>query len=171
MTPDPAERPTAIPGITLRAHREDDLEFLHRLFATTREAEMRQLVDWTDEQKEAFVASQFQLQHDHYTRHYPGASLDIVLEHGDPIGRLYVYRVPSEIRLMEVTLLPEKRNRGIGGTLTRSILAEAAESNRPVVLHVEHWNPAVRLYQRLGFVARGTSDAVNQRMEWWPPAS
>ncbi len=163
-----AERPTGIPGIALRAYREDELEFLYELFATTRADEMDLLLDWTDAQKESFVRSQFQLQHDHYKRHYPGASLDVVLERGNPIGRLYVYRAPSEIRLMEVTLRPEKRNRGLGGALTREILAEAEASGRPVVLHVEPWNPAMRLYERLDFVAKEEGDVHSRRMEWWP---
>jgi ribosomal protein S18 acetylase RimI-like enzyme len=169
MTLSDSERPTGIPGITLRTYREDELEFLYELFATTRADEMDLLMDWTDAQKESFVRSQFQLQHDHYTRHYPGASLDVVLERGNPIGRLYVYRAPSEIRLMEVTLLPEKRNRGVGGALTRKILAEAESSGRPVVLHVEPWNPAMHLYERLDFVAKEDVSESSRRMEWWPP--
>lgn len=165
-------RSTSTPEFRLRPYREDqpdELEFLYQLYATTRADEMRQLLDWTDEQKEAFVRSQFQLQHDHYTKNYPGATFDVVVHDDERIGRLYVYRVPSEIRLMEVTLLPEWRKRGIGGALTREILCEAADSDRPVVLHVESWNPAVRLYERLGFVK--TADVgINLRMEWRPGA-
>ena len=160
-------RPTSIPGIDLRPYGEDDLEFLYQLYATTRADEMGQLLDWTDDQKRVFVRSQFQLQHDHYTKNYPGATLDVVIEDGERIGRLYVYRVPSEIRLMEVTLLPEKRNRGLGGALTRDVVSEAASSKRPVVLHVESWNPARRLYERLGFVDV-EEVGINLRMEWRP---
>ena len=167
MHEDP-ERPTTVPGIALRAYREDELEFLHELYATTRGDEMRLLVDWTDDQKESFVRSQFQLQHEHYTKYYPGTTFDLVLERGAPIGRLYVYRAPSEIRLMEITLLPEKRGQGIGGALTREIQAEAESSERPVILHVEPWNAALRLYERLGFVAKEDVSVNNRRMEWWP---
>lgn len=155
----------SIPGVSLRPFRQDEVEFLYQLYATTRADEMALLADWTDEQKEHFVRSQFQLQHDHYTKSYPGATLDVVCDEEEPIGRLYVYRVASEIRLMEVTLLPERRNQGIGGALTRDLLAEAEASGRPVVLHVESWNPALRLYERLGFV-RTAEVGINLRMEW-----
>ncbi len=143
------------------------MDFLLDLYATTRADEMRNLVDWTPAQKEEFIRSQFQLQHTHYTKHYPGATLDIVVEGSRPIGRLYVYRVPSEIRLMEVTLLPEKRNLGIGAELTRGIQREASASGRPIILHVETWNPALRLYRRLGFV-EVAEEGINLQMEWRP---
>jgi ribosomal protein S18 acetylase RimI-like enzyme len=161
-------RATSVPGLCLRAYREEELGFLYELYASTRADDMRRLVDWNDGQKQAFVRSQFELQHGHYTKHYPGASLDVVFENGAPIGRLYVYRAANEIRLMEVTILPARRNCGIGGALTREILSEAAGSGRPVVLHVESWNPAMRLYERLGFVAVGEG-GVHQRMERLAP--
>jgi ribosomal protein S18 acetylase RimI-like enzyme len=168
VDPAPVIRATSIPGIGLRACRESDLAFLEKLFATTREAELRQLGDWADAQKAEFVRSQFQLQHDHYTQHYPGATLDVVLEGDLPIGRWYVHRGRNEIRLMEVTLLPEKRNRGIGSALTGELLAEAAGSGVPVVLHVEARNPARHLYERLGFSVSSDPGAAYQRLEWNP---
>lgn len=152
--------------MTLRPHTAEDLEFLCALYATTRERELA-LVDWTDDQKAAFVRMQFEAQHAHYTRYYGGADLDVVLERGERIGRLYVHRSAGELRLMEVTLLPERRGRGVGGALTEELLAEAAGSGRLVVLHVEDDNPAKRLYERLGFVEAGV-EGIYRRMEWRP---
>lgn len=165
----PGCRSTSLPGVTLRTFRPDELEFLLRLYATTREDELRR-VDWSDAEKRAFVRSQFELQHTHYQTHYAGADFDVILERGEPIGRIYVYCSPSEIRLMEITLLPERRNRGIGGALTAALCEEAARSGRRVVLHVEPWNPAHRLYARLGFEDAGEEGAY-RRMEWSPPRS
>jgi ribosomal protein S18 acetylase RimI-like enzyme len=52
---------------------------------------------------------------------------------------------------MDIALLSEFRKQGIGTVLLQNILAEAAENSLPVTIHVERFNPALKLYQRLGF--------------------
>jgi ribosomal protein S18 acetylase RimI-like enzyme len=141
-----------VSAVTLRPIREEDLEFLLRLYATTRADEMAMVTDWTDEQKDAFVRMQFQAQHAWYQEHYGDAQFDLVLVDGIPAGRLYVHQRAAEIRLVDISLLPEYRRRGIGTALLRELFAESAESGKPVTIHVEKFNPAMRLYERLGFV-------------------
>lgn len=128
------------------------MEFLLRLYATTRADEMAMVTDWRDEQKEQFVRMQFQAQHAWYQEHYGGAQLDLILAGGIPAGRFYVQRRETEIRLMDISLLPEYRNRGIGTALLKELFAESAATGKPVTIHVEKYNPAMRLYERLGFV-------------------
>lgn len=128
------------------------MEFLLRLYATTRAEEMAMVTDWTDEQKEQFVRMQFQAQHAWYQEHYGGAQLDLILADGIPAGRFYVHRRETEIRLMDISLVPEHRNRGIGTALLKELFAESAATGKPVTIHVEKYNPAMRLYERLGFV-------------------
>jgi ribosomal protein S18 acetylase RimI-like enzyme len=127
------------------------MELLFRLYASTRADEMAMVVDWTDEQKEVFLRMQFQAQHAWYREHYEGAQLDLILIDGIPAGRLYVHRRDAEIRLMDITLLPEHRNSGVGSSLLRELMAEAEAANKPLTIHVEKYNPAMRLYRRLGF--------------------
>ena len=52
---------------------------------------------------------------------------------------------------MDIALLPEFRNHGIGSTLLEQILEEGRNRNLPVTIHVERFNPALHLYERLGF--------------------
>ncbi len=73
---------------------------------------------------------------------------------GVPAGRLYVARWPGEIRVMDIALLPEFRGRGIGSRLLRAIIEEAESSRCAVSIHVERMNPALSLYERLGFRLR-----------------
>ena len=146
------EDAVGLPSFTLRSIREEDIEFLLRLYWTTRADEMAMVTDWTDEQKDAFVRMQFQAQHAWYQEHYGDAQFDLVLVGGIPAGRLYVHRRATEIRLVDISLLPEYRNGGIGTTLLRELFEESAESGKPVTIHVEKYNPAMRLYERLGFV-------------------
>ena len=70
---------------------------------------------------------------------------------GEPIGRIYIEQTASEIRLMDVALLPGWRGRGIGSALLRALIEQAEAASLPVGLHVEPYNPVLRLYQRFGF--------------------
>lgn len=141
----------ATPSITLRPICEEDMGFLLRLYGTTRADEMAMVVDWTDEQKDFFIRMQFEAQHAHYHQHYGDAQFDLILVDGAPAGRLYVHRRPAEIRLVDISLMPEYRNGGIGTSLLRELFVESAASGKPITIHVEKYNPAMRLYERLGF--------------------
>lgn len=152
--------------VTFRPIRADDDEFLCALYASTREEELAP-VPWSAAEKAAFLRMQFDAQHRHYQEHYPKARFDLVLAAGEPIGRLYVDHWPAEIRLIDVALVPAWRNRGIGGALLRDLMAEAAAAGKPLTIHVERFNPALRLYERLGF--RKIEDKeVYHLMEWRP---
>lgn len=138
-------------AVTLRPIRDDDREFLFRLYAGTREEELA-VVAWDAAQKEAFLRQQFEAQHAYWTEHYRGATFEVVLVDGEPAGRLYVDRWPNEVRIVDIALLPEHRGAGTGTRLLERVFAEADAAGKPVSIHVESFNPARRLYDRLGFV-------------------
>ena len=106
---------TLPPGIALREECDDDLPFLRALYASTRAGELAP-VPWPDAQKRAFLDQQFALQREQYRQHYAGAEWLLVERHGTAVGRLYVRR-SSEVRLMDIALLPELRGAGLGTTL------------------------------------------------------
>jgi len=142
------------PGIELRPTEPDDRDFLLSVYGSTR-AEELSLVPWTDTDKAAFVASQFEAQDSYYRQMYPDALFLVVLVAGEPVGRLYLTRIDDEIRVIDIALLPAHRRRGIGSALMASVTALADREGRSVTLHVEPWNPAKRLYERLGFASEG----------------
>jgi len=151
-------------GVKLRPAGDADLEFLYRLYASTRADEMA-LVDWAAEQKEQFLCMQFNAQHSFYHEHFTEAEFDIIQQAGLDIGRLYVDRRPAEIRIIDIALMPDYRGKGVGGEIMQSLLDEAADCSKSVTIHVEHNNPALRLYKRLGF--RQVEDqGVYLLMEW-----
>jgi GNAT superfamily N-acetyltransferase len=137
-------------GIELRPVGPSDRDFLLRVYSSTREEELR-LVDWSDDQKAAFVRMQFEAQDSYYREHYHPATFDVVKVDGEPVGRLYVARWEDEIRIIDVALLPEHRGRGIGTSVIRALLDEAAAFGKRLSIHVEKHNPARRLYERLAF--------------------
>lgn len=154
--------------LRLRAATPADDAFLRRVYASTREEELAQ-VDWSDAQKRAFLGMQFDAQDHHYRTHFPGTRFDVIERDGVPIGRLYVQRA-ADIHILDISLLPEHRGAGAGGALLRELQGEAAASARRVTIHVERTNPALRLYERLGFRVEADDDAVYLFMAWRPEA-
>src|SRR5688572_22202669 len=137
-------------AITLRNVCENDAAFLMEAYGSTRADELA-LVSWSDEQKEAFLKFQFDAQHGFYHDQYPQASYNIILKDSEPVGRLYVLREEDLIRILDITVLPQFRNAGVGTSLVRELLDEGARTRKPVHIWVEHFNPSLRLFERLGF--------------------
>jgi GNAT superfamily N-acetyltransferase len=150
LTVDRASHPDGAAAVALRPIVPHDRSFLLAVYASTREPELAAL-EWDAAQKTAFVRMQFDAQHAYYQEHYAGAAFDIILVDGQPAGRLYVSREDDEIRIVDIALLPEYCNRGIGTTLLKGLQSEAAAAGKPLRIHVERFNPALRLYERLGF--------------------
>jgi ribosomal protein S18 acetylase RimI-like enzyme len=137
--------------IRLRAAGDSDRAFLFQVYASTRSDELVH-AGWSVDQLYAFLSMQFDVQHRYYHENFPSARFDVIELDGKPAGRLYVERQAEEIRVVDISLLPEYRGRGYGGTLMRALLSEAGAARKRVVLHVEQHNRAAHLYQRLGFV-------------------
>ena len=154
------------PEVSFRPIEPGDEPFLCRLYATTRQDEMA-VVPWSEEEKSRFLKSQFEAQHKFYREQFPEGDFRIVLLGGKPAGRLYLDRRRDEIRLVDIALLPRHRRKGLGGKLMQGVLVEGRESGRLVRIHVEHNNPAMRLYLRLGFKKIDTN-GVYHLMEWDP---
>jgi ribosomal protein S18 acetylase RimI-like enzyme len=140
----------AISGVELRPATPGDREFLVAVFRTTREDELDR-TGWSEPEKAAFVDAQFRAQDVHYRETYPDGRFLVVTRAGEPIGRLSLAQRADEVRVMDIALVPGARGQGIGSSLLAAVMTEADAAGLPVRLHVEPWNPAKRLYERLGF--------------------
>jgi GNAT superfamily N-acetyltransferase len=156
-------------AVARRPVADDDRDFLFAVYASTRDDELAP-VPWTMAEKRAFLRQQFDLQDRSYRAQFPDATFDVVLHAGRPVGRLYVVRAPDEIRVLDIALLPAARGAGLGSALLGAILAEARDAGKRVRLHVERFNPARRLYDRLGFATVGDA-GVYLLLEWRPEAA
>lgn len=150
--------------LSFRPITDSDRDFLYSVYASTRTEELK-LTDWDDERKVEFLDMQFSAQHQYYQEHYTDTLFQTILCEGRPAGRLYLAHWPSEIRIVDLALLPEYRNLGIGSQILTGILNEAKAKGLPVNIHVERFNPALNLYRRLGFVKKG-EHGVYDFMEW-----
>jgi RimJ/RimL family protein N-acetyltransferase len=150
LTMPPPLKAAAGLGITCRPMAETDLPFVEALYASTRAEEVA-LTGWPPEQQKAFLAQQHRAQHNHYRVSYATAEWLIVEREGEPIGRLYLDEREDRVRIIDISLVPAARGRGIGGVLLADIIAAAEDCGLGVTLHVEVNNPARRLYERLGF--------------------
>ena len=163
----PPLRAAAALGISYRPITDEDLPFLFEVYGSTRAEELAP-TGWPVEMKVQFLQQQFTAQHDHYQRHYPDAEWLVIMRGADSVGRLYVEEWPSQIRLIDIAILPDFRRLGIGSAILSDLLLWASEKSKPVTIHVEKANPARSLYERMGFVfaqENGTYDLL----EWRPP--
>jgi GNAT superfamily N-acetyltransferase len=141
---------------SLRPESDEDFPFLEHLYISVRWPELEPTA-WPDEIKLGFLRSQFGMQRQHYRTHYSDADFAILESRGTPVGRLYLFRGKSDVRIVDISLLPELRGRGVGTALLTAVIDEATGDNKSVSIHVEKFNPAQRLYRRLGFAEAGES--------------
>ncbi len=110
---------------------------------------------------------QFRAQSWNYRSAYIGAVDQIIELNDEPIGRLMVHETEAEILLVDIALLPQYHNLGIGTKLLQQLKSRSREAKKPLRLHVLLTSPGVRLYQRLGFT-RIADDGVYMAMELLP---
>lgn len=153
--------------VTLRSVCPEDETFLLQVYASTRVDELA-LAAWDDSHREAFLRLQFAAQQQHYQTHFPEGDHQLILVGDRPIGRIYVASTADEIRILDIALLPEHRNSGIGSSMIKKIVSEASKAGKPVRIYVESFNPSLRLFERLGFSS--VQDIGTHRLlEWRSP--
>lgn len=75
----------------------------------------------------------------------------IITLEGSDVGWLQCIGSSDELFVAQLFVDGPFQNRGIGTEVMNRLISEAAHANQPVILAVAKVNPALRLYQRLGF--------------------
>ena len=153
-------------SIGVRPVTADDAEMLLEIYKSSRGDDLRGL-GWAEDRISEFLGMQYEAQQNFYESEYKRATDEIVLWKGEPAGRLIVERREHEIRCVDVALLPEHRNSGIGTFLIQKLQDEARREKKPLRLQVIRFNRAVNLFERLGFV-RTSETGTHFQMEWTP---
>jgi GNAT superfamily N-acetyltransferase len=156
-------------SVTLRPADEGDRAFLFEAYASFRRDALVPL-GWDELATERYLRTQFEAEERDWRQHRPGAQCMVILSDDEPVGRFYLARSAQEIRVMDITLLPEHQGQGIGTALLGGLLEEARRSHRTVRAHVERGSAALRLYRRLGFLHAATRGGT-WLMEWTAEAA
>src|SRR6185503_9496607 len=99
-------------AISLRAATPEDNAFLLEVFASTRD-DFKMLIS-DENQLAALISMQFNFQRQQYQDGYPDGEDNIILSNRQPIGRMFTSEGDRTITLVDIALLPEYRNSGIG---------------------------------------------------------
>ena len=151
---------------TLRPVKPDDAAFLIQVYKSSRGEDLREL-GWDETRIDEFLDMQYDAQRAFDDKDHAEATDEVILAAGDRAGRLRVHARENEIRCIDLALLPEFRNQGLGTLLLRRLQREAAAANKPLRLQVIRFSRAISLFERLGFV-RTSETGTHFQMEWKP---
>lgn len=142
--------------VSFRPVMKEDEAFLLGVYGSTRAEEIA-LTNWDSQQRDTFVRMQFIAQQLHYSQQYPGGEYLIILLDVTEIGRLYIANIGTEIRIIDITILPDYRSAGLGTQILKELMYEAKSMGLPLCIYVESFNRSHGLFERLGFVKTGES--------------
>jgi ribosomal protein S18 acetylase RimI-like enzyme len=154
--------------VNLRPESVADEPFIRRLIMET-VAEELGAAAWPEPMRNHLLGIQYAARRQAHLANPAAASHVIQADGTDSIrvdaGWAVVNRMPHEVRLVEIMLLPEMRGKGIGTAVIHEVLASAAAAGKPLRLNVNMMNQgAIRFYERLGFL-KTAQDAVQYLME------
>ena len=148
----------------LRPCEASDDVFLYDVFATTWESEVAALPNQNLAQH--VLRIQHIAQERRFTSRYPGHERFVVLVGDQPAGRLYVHQHESTVHVVDLTLMPEHRNQGLGSQILRDVFDLAARADMTVTIRVGRRNrQATDLATALGFRLVNVDDLDNY-FEW-----
>jgi ribosomal protein S18 acetylase RimI-like enzyme len=125
--------------ISLRPAGHQDFDYCERLYFGEMEWIMREL-----HLDRAAQAASFQQQWD-------PSQVSIITLDGSDVGWLQTTTQDDELFVAQMVVDRPFQRRGIGTEVLERLIVDAADANRTMRLNVVKINPALRLYERLGF--------------------
>lgn len=155
--------------VGIRPATASDEPFLKRVHDSARHWEFQSLrTDGANDVFHSVLDQQFKNQQNAYFAAYEEAQYSIITWMNKDVGRLYADYQESEVRILDIAVLAEYRDHGIGSVLTKGICIEAGMRGATVRLSVHYLNRAKRLYSRIGFRQIGEYGPM-QLLEWYHP--
>jgi ribosomal protein S18 acetylase RimI-like enzyme len=162
-----AEAPSHLSSrpLTLRRANPSDEPLLFALFAEEKAAHFAAL-GLAQSQLGPLLEMQYRARRIGYQSSFPNATQWVIVDPvACPVGQLLRNDEPQIIHLMDISLVPSVRARGIGTQILSALQGEAARAGKRIDLQVATASPARRLYLRLGFATQ-SGDSVTERMIW-----
>ncbi|HET9761850.1 MAG TPA: GNAT family N-acetyltransferase [Nocardioidaceae bacterium] len=139
---------------------------MYDVFSTTWESEVAALPNQNLAQH--VLRIQHIAQERRFASQYPDLQRYIVVQDGEPAGRLYVHESASLLEVVDLTLMPRFRDHGIGTGIFHQLFEHATRERQAIALRVERRNErATMLYSQLGFDLVSVDDLDNY-FEWTP---
>jgi len=154
--------------VRLRPVTERDLSFLFDVVSSSVREQFK-LMGGDVRMMEPLLRIQFESQTREYKERFPEAVHYIITLNDLDAGRIYLNRSPEEIRILDLTLLPEYRGKGLGAFVLKVFEEEAARTGLPIRIYVEDGNRSLRLFDRLGYRFHSKLGEVHNLLEWIPP--
>lgn len=144
--------------LSLRPSTALDTPFLRGLHHVAyRDVVLRQFGAWEEEAQDFW-----------FERSLGEADFRVIMRGSLPVGALGTKDEASRINIVELQVLPEWQNQGIGTFALGTELSRARLAGRPVELRVLKENHARRLYERHGFHVTGESETHYLMRRTWP---
>jgi ribosomal protein S18 acetylase RimI-like enzyme len=152
-------------SLSLRPARASDREFIESLYRSTRDD--LHLVDAS----RGFIETLNDQRHLAKTASYSDCFSDaiyfIVEEQGDRIGQVSIDFSHNEIRIIDLSLIPEARGKGYGVKIIKVLKQASNAVCVPIVLNVYKSNSAAKhLYETEGFKVTHSSQMIDS-MAWY----
>ena len=143
--------------IHCRPITEGDEPFIRRLITETLFQELAAWA-WPEPMREQMLEIQYRVKRQGIAANYATAEVSVIESDATPVGWMVVAAADADLHIVEIAVLPESRGKGFGAAALRAVMKEADRRGVPVRLNVNTGNPAVRLYERLGFRRSGGSE-------------
>src|SRR5688572_5051195 len=154
------------PGLDLRLARVDDEEFLLSLFYSAR-PELA-FIPLPPAQLRLLMRQQYEMQQRDYTSRYPHAEHWIITMNAETVGKIMFERSAAALHIIDFIIVPDWRKRGLGSSILAALKGCVDTKVGVLSLCVEHQNiHAQRLYQRLGFIKKQSTD-THELLAWSP---
>ena len=155
-------------GITARAARRGDKDFLAELYRANRD-DIR-MADAETDYLESVIEMQLEAQIGGYGKQFPNAVYLVLEKNGTRIGRVTFDIGNVELRLVDLDFIKKARNKGYGSGIVLWLMQTAAKLRKPALVPARRDNPSLmRFLNKYGYTEDATmSDDIYARMIWFP---
>ena len=129
----------------------EDFDFVFQVKVDALKEYIAQTWEWDDTFQQEFHQKAFRPE-----------EIQIIRHKECDAGFMIVEALEEEIRLNEINLLKRFQGKGIGSAIIRKIQRDADAQGKRVWLQVLKVNPAIYLYERLGFTVYAETDTHRQ---------
>ncbi|HTO79557.1 MAG TPA: GNAT family N-acetyltransferase [Methylocystis sp.] len=152
--------------LRLRPETEADEAFRFALFCASRPPE-EDFSPLGPELAQHLLRQQFRAQNHGYRADFPQARFAVVEFDDAPVGHVIVDVDDTQMRVVDLAIVPDRRSAGLGEAVLHLIIAEARHRKLPLRASVLNGNQgSLRFCRRLGFEPIGEPTAFHTELEW-----